>query len=245
MLGSGVLGGPGDEVVGGAELLEDEGIEEGAGLGGVEGGVETGGLVLVGELDEVCGAVVEFGSVAGGLFFGGQPAEVVTYEMCSPGVVPHNDDGGRVPLALLLKLLVNMGEVAVSEGEVVEVGGVGEGELGGVAVVDTYTVGDGEVKKDETEGGVAEELIGVGGDVLKVGEVSSGVEYVFGDKVVGVGELMEGVKESVGQVDGDGIEGSVGKETHEAWDAIGPVAAVEDSGEDATVGVVPAGDCGA
>ena len=112
--------------------------------------------------------------------------------------------------------------------------------MGGVAVIDTDTVGDGEVKKDETEGWVAEELIGVGGDVLKVGEVSGGVVGVFGDKVVGVGELMEGAKESVGEVDGDGVEGCVGEKTHEAWDAIRPVAEVEDSGEDATVRVVPA-----
>ena len=66
-----MLGGPGDEVVGGVELLVDEGVEEGAGLGGVEGCVEVCGLVLVGELDEVCGAVVEVSAVGGCLLFWG------------------------------------------------------------------------------------------------------------------------------------------------------------------------------
>ena len=161
-------------------------------------------------------------------------------------MVAHDDDGGGVPLVLLLEEGADVGEVGVGEGEVVEVGGMVGGEGGGVAVVDSAGMGDGQVQEEEGEGGVGELGIGGGEDIVVLGDVAEDFAGVHGVVAGGEGAWIEdGLEDSVdgcGEVVGEGV---VVGDVDEGAGVGSPEALVEYLGEDAAVGVVKAGDAGA
>jgi len=50
--------------------VAEDGVKKGACVNGCEGRIEPFGLLLVGQLDDVRGAIVKLSAVAGGLVFG-------------------------------------------------------------------------------------------------------------------------------------------------------------------------------
>ena len=183
--------------------------------------------------------------MAGGCVFAGPGRLRLPDEPSAPGVIPHDEDGGGVPLVLLLEELADVSEVEVGEGEVVEVGAVGVGEGVCVSIVDGVGVGDGQVEEDEVGGGVGEEPVGGGEEVSVVLEVELGVA---GDVDGGANPLSEeGTregKESGGGLEEQARERLVVVDAAEGGDVPGPEALIEDGGEDAAIGVVPSGDGG-
>jgi len=86
-------------------------------------------------------------------------------------VIAHDDDGGRVPRVVLLEKLLKMVQVTVCESEVVDVGRGGRSKSGGLAVVDAVGMRNGQVKKDEVDGGVGEQSVCGSEDIVVVLDV--------------------------------------------------------------------------
>ena len=119
------------------DLAGDEVVEEVSGADGAKGSIDASGSGLVGQLDDVGGAIVELAAIGCGTFFWRQYSAGGD----APGVVAHEDKGGVVPGSVVLEFLAHMRQIFVAEGEVVEIGLVCSGEGGGSAVVDARHVG--------------------------------------------------------------------------------------------------------
>lgn len=224
-------------------MVGQEGFDEGAGVGGLETMADAGGGLLVGELDEVGGALVVVGVVAGEVFFGGPVGGDGPDEAGAPGVVAHDDDGGVVPLGLLFQDLADVGEVFIGEGEVVEVGGLVVWEGVGAAVVEAEGVGDGHVEVEEGGAGIGQGGVTGGEEGLVVGAVA--VDVAEGLVLILRGSAEVEVLKDVaaqGLEGGDDVGGGGAAGGDAAGDvvAVDPEAMVEDGGEDAAVGLVPA-----
>ena len=155
-------------------MVFDQGVEEGAGVDRGERLVDACGGLLVGEFDDVGWAGIEL-AMARGLIFVGPGHRGGPDLGGAPGVISHNDDGGGVPLIVLFKQPADVGEVAVGESEVVDVGGVSCAEGLFAAVVEAVGMRDGKVQEEKGDGrggevGVArgEELAVVAGVLADV-----------------------------------------------------------------------------
>ena len=133
-----------------------EGVNEGARADRRVGRVDVGGLLLMRELEDVAGAIVKVAAVAGFLLLVCPCRGPGPQGRGTPGVISHDEDGGRVPLAALFELGAKVGEVGVGEGKVVDVGGWAGGELMSAAVVDAVWMGDWHVQEEKIDRAVVE-----------------------------------------------------------------------------------------
>jgi len=76
------------------DAILHEGIEQGAGAEDGERLVDAAGSLLVGELDDVGGSVVELAIVAGGCVFRSPGGGVDPDELCTPPMIAHDDESG-------------------------------------------------------------------------------------------------------------------------------------------------------
>jgi len=71
-------------------------------------------------------------------------------------MIAHNNYRGRIPLILLFEKMPDMGEVLVSESEIVDIRGVRGAENLLFAIVEAVRMRDGHVEKQEVDVGVGE-----------------------------------------------------------------------------------------
>lgn len=135
---------------------------------------------MVGELDDVAGAGVELATMAGSLVFVGPGHGILPDLGGAPGVVTHDDNGRGVPLILLFEELTDVCQITVSEGEVVDVGGVFGAEDLLVAIVETVRMGDREMQEQEVDRGVGEICVTGGAETAIVAEVLADIAGFVG-----------------------------------------------------------------
>ena len=121
------------------------------------------------ELNEIGGAGVEDASVARELINGFPRTGLGPEQLSSPGMVPHEDKRGVVPLIALLEDGDNRAEIVISKGEIVDIGGVVDSKSVGTAVPNAWGMGDGRVQEDKVVLRAAKCLLGGNVDVHVVG----------------------------------------------------------------------------
>ena len=174
-----------------------KGIEQGAGAENRERLVDAAGGVLVGELDDVGGTVVELTIVAGGVVFLCPGRGVDPDETGAPSMITHDDERGRVPLILLVEKLVDVAEILVAEREIIDVRGVSGGEGLSFAVVEAVGMRDRDMEEEEADGRVCEVSIACCGKLAVVGGVLSDVAGLVGGSSRTVSEEMFDVEQQV------------------------------------------------
>ena len=127
--------GEGCQLRGRLDLVVENLLQHGASPDRREGRIDACGLVLVRQFDDIRGTVIELASIAGGLVLGRPSRRTVPDQLGPLGVVAHDDDGCRIPLATLLQQEMNMVEIAVGQRQIVEIGGPGFAERPGPAIV--------------------------------------------------------------------------------------------------------------
>ena len=189
-----MLAGPGLQIGGSLQIVVHECVEEVVGGDGGEGLVDACGSLLIGKLDDVSRARVELAAVARGLVFGCPGHRILPDEACAPGVVAHDDDGCGVPLVVLFEELAHVGEVAVGQREIVDVGGVPGAEGFFAAVVEAVGVRDGHVQEEKVDGGVGEVDVARGEEIAVVGGVLTDVAGLVGGCTRAAAEEVFGVE---------------------------------------------------
>ena len=180
--------------------------------------------------------------MAGGLIFVGPEGRRPPDQTGAPGMVAHHDDGGGIPLPALAEQLADMGEVAVGEGEIIDIRGAVGGELSGAAVIDSAWMGGGDVEQQEASAVVVQHLVGVRGELLVIGDVQP--SRVDREPIIPVIVGHEPRREAKPWSEGVGADRSPSKHPPVVVLTVGPSAAVEYRREDSAVGDVPAGDRG-
>lgn len=167
-----------------------QGVQKGTGVDGRKGFVDARWSLLVGKFDDVGRARIKLAAMAGSLIFVGPGHRGDPDLGSAPRVVSHNDDGGGSPLVLLLKEPADVGEVAVGQSEVVDVGGVFVAKGFLAAVIETIGMGDWKVQKEEVNGRIGEVGVARGEELAVVTGVLADVAILVGG---GAGSIAEEV----------------------------------------------------
>jgi len=179
------------------DAVVQESIEQGTGAKNVERLVDAASGLLVGELDDVGGSVIELTIVTSGFVFFCPSSGVNPDATGAPPMVAHDDESSRVPLMLLVEKLVDVAEILVAEREIIDVRGVSVGESLLFAVVKAVGVRNRHMEEEEGNGRVGEVGVACGDELAVVGGVLADVAVLVGGTARPVFEEMFGVEKQV------------------------------------------------
>ena len=147
------------EVLGSVKPIVEDGIEERARADCRKWGIDARGIMLLRQLHDVARPIVELATVTCCVLVFGPIRRAGPQEFSSPGMVPHDDDCGGIPLSLLFEDKANMRKICIGENEVVEVRGVARGKLHELAIVNTRGMRYRHMQKNKVNGRIREKLV--------------------------------------------------------------------------------------